>query len=142
MLGKPEWFQPRKYLGWGVYPKTWQGWVYLLIALAILAIFQVMPFWSNTTRAYFTIVWAVVLIIDIADIMIRMKRDEREKIHEALSDRNALWIIIIALIAGVIYQMISSGLTQNVQIDWTIIIALILGLATKAITNIYLDRKD
>jgi len=26
MIGNPEWFQRRKYGGWGIFPKTWQGW--------------------------------------------------------------------------------------------------------------------
>ena len=30
MIAKPEWFNQRKYSGWGVTPRSWQGWAYTL----------------------------------------------------------------------------------------------------------------
>ena len=33
MIGKPEWFERRKYLGWGIHPKTKEGWIYLLFII-------------------------------------------------------------------------------------------------------------
>ena len=35
MFGKPEWFAKKK-LGWGLRPKSWQGWVYTLIWAAVI----------------------------------------------------------------------------------------------------------
>ena len=35
MFGKPEWFVKKK-LGWGLRPKTWQGWVYTLTWAGII----------------------------------------------------------------------------------------------------------
>jgi hypothetical protein len=142
MIGKPEWFKRRKYGGWGLFPSTWQGWVYLAVLLVPFAVFQSLPYWGQQTRIIITIAWAAFLLIDAGDIMIRMKRDEREKIHEAIAERNALWIILVVLIAGASYQIIVSGLAQQVQVDWWIVIALFAGVIAKAISNIYLDKKD
>ena len=74
--------------------------------------------------------------------MFRLKKDEREKLHEAVAERNALWGIMIILIIGVLYQIISSALNQRLEVDWFIIIALFIGLIIKTISNIYLDKKN
>lgn len=36
MIAQKEWFGRRKYTGWGVTPKTWQGWVYIAVAVGLL----------------------------------------------------------------------------------------------------------
>ncbi|MFA5259072.1 MAG: hypothetical protein WC402_03265 [Candidatus Pacearchaeota archaeon] len=142
MIGKPEWFKRRKYSGWGVTPKTWQGWLYIAIVILPFALFQSLPFWDNPTRIAVTVIWAIFLLIDIFDIMIRMKKDERENRHEAVAERNALWAIMIILVIGLIYQVISSSLNNQVIFDPVIAIALIGAVIVKAISNFYLDRKD
>ena len=71
-----------------------------------------------------------------------MIKDEREKIHEAIAERNAMWTMIIVLIAGVGYQAASSTVNKSFMIDPFVIAALVLGLIVKAISNVYLDRKD
>jgi hypothetical protein len=35
MIGNPEWFTYRIF-GWGVAPKTWQGWVYVAVVAAAI----------------------------------------------------------------------------------------------------------
>ena len=35
MIGKPSWFQRRKYGGWGLFPRVWQGWAYLVVAVGL-----------------------------------------------------------------------------------------------------------
>ena len=35
MFGKPHWFRPKRF-GWGLTPVTWQGWVYVLVWIAVL----------------------------------------------------------------------------------------------------------
>ncbi|MFA5724498.1 MAG: hypothetical protein WC979_09665, partial [Candidatus Pacearchaeota archaeon] len=137
-----EWFKRRKYSGWGVTPKTWQGWLYIAIVILPFALFQSLPFWDNPTRIAVTVIWAIFLLIDIFDIMIRMKKDERENRHEAVAERNALWAIMIILVIGLIYQVISSSLNNQVIFDPVIAIALIGAVIVKAISNFYLDRKD
>lgn len=42
MIGKPQWFKYRTF-GWGVAPKTWQGYVYVMLAAAIFGMIAVLP---------------------------------------------------------------------------------------------------
>jgi hypothetical protein len=142
MIGKPEWFSRRKYTGWGFNPKTWQGWVYVLVMVSpIIIIANLQTF--GTVQMIFLIAWAVIFGIDIIDITIHLGRDERERIHEAIAERNTLWAIIAVLAGGIAYQ-VSSGVVSHTmaKVDPVILIALAVGLVVKIISNIYLDRKD
>lgn len=141
MIGNPKWFQRRKYGGWGIYPKTWQGWIYLAVILIPFAIFQSIPIWTTQVRIYVTIGWVLFLLIDVTHIMITLKRDEREFKIEAISERNAAWTMILVIAAGVCYQTINSGLNNSVTVDPFLIAALVLGLIAKALSNIILERK-
>ena len=142
MIGKPEWFQRRKYGGWGISPKTWQGWVYIAVFIIPFVIFHSITFWSNTTRISVTVIWLGLLFFDAFDIMIHLRKDEREYMHEAVAERNAAWVMITLLALGLVYQLISSGLQNKIYFDPVIAIALFGGVAAKAITNIYLDKKQ
>jgi CDP-diglyceride synthetase len=142
MIGKQEWFQRRKYLGWGLHPKTWQGWVYILVFILLAIIIQFLPL-VNITKFIVTSVLILILLIDVIHIMITMKKDERDKKHEAIADRNALWVMLLVIVVGILYQTVNStlnGLTP--EIDYFLISALLVGVIMKCITNIYLDKKD
>ncbi|MFH1246242.1 MAG: hypothetical protein V1489_00510 [Candidatus Liptonbacteria bacterium] len=141
MLGKPEWFGPRKYTGWGATPRTWQGWVYVLVAVAPLALFGALPL-SGSTKPILMGIWAAIFIVDFIDIILRMQRDERERLHEAIAERNALWVIIVVLAVGIAYQAAQSSVLGKPRIDPIILIAVIAGVIVKAVTNIYLDSRD
>lgn len=141
MLGKPNWFQRRKYMGWGLFPKTWQGWAYIAVAIALFILVQFLPL-QEDMKIYITSALVLVMIIDVIDIMRRLKMDERERIHEAIAERNALWTIITVLGAGIGYQAITGALQNSVQIDPILIIALLAGVIAKAISNIYLDKNN
>ena len=141
MIGNPNWFTRRKYGGWGLFPATWQGWVYLIVFIALIFGTQLIPWASEESRMIALSILAIVLVADTIDMMLKMKKDERETIHEALAERNALWIIIFVLIAGVAYQTAESVvLKAGVYIDPVIIIAIVAGWITKAVTNFYLDK--
>jgi hypothetical protein len=142
MIGKPQWFARRKYTGWGFSPRTWQGWVYLVvIILPILIVSQLQV--SSTALTVFLIVWAGMFALDFIDIIIHLQKDERERIHEAIAERNALWVIITVLAIGIAYQAASSTVYHDVvKVDPVILIALGAGLIAKIISNIYLDKKD
>ena len=142
MIGKSEWFRRRKYGGWGIHPKNWKGWTYIGSFIFILLAFQLIPFWSDFTRTLFTGFWALVLVIDVVDIMVKMKKDERDKQHEAIAERNAMWIVSIVLSIGLAYQIILSSIKQEILIDWWLVVALVAGLLAKSVTNYYLDRKN
>lgn len=142
MLGRPEWFERRKYGGWGITPKNWKGWVYAFCMIVPYIVFQIMPFWDDITRLSVTALWIVLLLVDTLDIMIRLRMDEREMLHEAISERNAMWIMTVILIIGLVYQIIVSSIEKKIMIDWWIVIALTIGLIVKAFSNYYLERKN
>lgn len=143
MIGKPEWFKRRKYGGWGIAPKTWQGWVYIAAVIVPFAVFNALPFWSEKTRIIITLAWLALLTIDVAHIMIKMKKDERERLHEAIAERNAVWAMMGILVIGVGFQIARASVLQNFSsVDWFLVAALFAGLIAKSITNVYLDRKD
>jgi cobalamin synthase len=141
MIGRPEWFSRRKYGGWGLFPKTWQGWVYLLVVIGLVVSLQYLPV-VETTRTFLMVAVVIILVADVVDIMRKIPMDEREKLHEAFAERNALWVIITVLAGGVLYQAVISGMEGEVHVDPVIIVALLAGVVTKAISNIYLDRKN
>jgi cobalamin synthase len=141
MIGRPEWFSRRKYGGWGLFPKTWQGWVYLLVVIGLVVSLQYLPV-VETTRTFLMVTVVIILVADVVDIMRKIPMDEREKLHEAFAERNALWVIITVLAGGVLYQAVISGMEGEVHVDPVIIVALLAGVVTKAISNIYLDRKN
>jgi predicted Co/Zn/Cd cation transporter (cation efflux family) len=141
MIGKPEWFSRRKYGGWGFYPKTWQGWVYIIIMVGPFIALQSISALSSETRIIITIIWAVIFGVDAIDIMIRLKKDERERLHEAIAERNAAWFMVIALAIGVAYQVGSSAVHNTFYADPVILIALFGGLLVKLISNVYLEHK-
>lgn len=143
MIGKPEWFKRRKYGGWGIAPKTWQGWVYIAAVIVPFIIFNSLPFWSEKTRIIITLIWLAFLAIDVSHIMVKMKKDERERLHEAIAERNALWIMMGILVIGVGFQIARASVLQDFSsVDWFLVAALFAGLIAKSITNVYLDRKD
>jgi hypothetical protein len=140
MLAKSSWFQKRKYGGWGITPKTWQGWAYLLTFIAILLIFQLLPFWNDFQRAVFTGVWLLILSVDIIQVMIHLKKDELEKIQEAIAERNASWTMAFVLTIGILYQLISSSLNEKIALDPFLALALFGGLIAKSLSYWKLEK--
>ncbi|MBW2975801.1 hypothetical protein KY366_08850 [Candidatus Woesearchaeota archaeon] len=141
MIGKPEWFERRKYGGWGFYPRTWQGWVYLAFVLIPFVVFQALPYWDARTRMIVTTGWAVFLLLDAVHIMVCLKKDERERKIEALAERNAAWVMMLILAAGLLYEIISSSLRQEFKVNWFLVAALFGGMIVKTISNIMLERR-
>ncbi|MCM2325136.1 MAG: hypothetical protein NDI94_01615 [Candidatus Woesearchaeota archaeon] len=140
MIGKPEWFQRRKYSGWGLSPKTWQGYAYIAVLIAILFGLQLLPVAGNT-KVIIMIVFAAIIALDTIDIMMRLKKDEREIVHEAIAERNVAWFIIIVIAVGIAYQSSQSAVLGKNVVDPFLIIAILGGMIVKVASNIYLDRK-
>ena len=141
MIGKPEWFTRRKYGGWGLYPRTWQGWLYMAVIIIPFVIFQSLPYWGNNTRFIVTGIWLAFLLLDTTHLMITLKRDEREYKIEAIAERNAAWTMVLVIVAGILYQVISSALNQQLAVDWFLVAALFGGLIAKSVSNIVLERR-
>lgn len=141
MIAKKEWFQRRKFLGWGVHPSTWQGWAYIIGVILITIIIQSLPLWTNEMKFYITLGFVGFILIDILPLMFQVKRDEREHKIEAVSERNAAWFMVGVLTIGLMYDLIIGGLNQQLNINWFIVIALFGGAFVKTITNIILEKE-
>lgn len=141
MIGKAEWFRRRKYTGWGFTPVTWQGWLYTFVLVLPFIAFT----YFNTASQVWVIalvIWALVFCADFIHIAIHLPKDERDRIHEAIAERNALWMIITVLAVGLAYQAASGAVKGIASVDPVIIVAIVAGLLVKMISNIYLDKKD
>jgi hypothetical protein len=141
MIGKAKWFKRRKYGGWGISPKTWQGWVYVIVVILPFIVFQALPLWGDEIRIIITILWISFLMVDVTHIMFTLNRDEREYKIEAISERNAAWFMVLVLVAGIVYQAITSALNQSVEINWFMVVALFGGAIVKTISNIVMDKR-
>lgn len=140
MIGNPKWFNQRKYTGWGLTPNCWQGWLYIAIAVTPLIILSNLSL-PDTLSPILMGVWAILFIVDFIDIFRKIKKDERDTVHEAIAERNAMWFMIIALAVGVAFQVGQSVVAQKQEVDPVILIALIGAVVTKAITHFYLRNK-
>lgn len=141
MIAKKEWFKRRKYGGWGVSPKTWQGWTYIALIIIPFAIFQALPFWSTKIRLIVTAGWLGFLFLDIIPVMINLNRDEREYKIEAIAERNAAWFMSLVLALGILYELIISALKEEISVNIFLVIALFGGVIIKSISNYRLERQ-
>ena len=123
-------------------PVTWQGWLYVLVAVAPVIAVQYLPDLPRELVIGFFIIWGIVLLVDAIQMRLAASRDEREVAHEAIAERNALWVMLPILAAGFAYEMARSIVLREFAINYFVLIALIAGLATKAVTNLYLDHRD
>jgi len=141
MIAKKGWFVRRKYSGWGFTPKSWQGWAYIAVLIApmiCVSAFQV----DAHTKFIISCIWGAIMLFAFIDIMISVKKDERETLHEAFAERNALWAILTVLVGGILYDVAKGIANNTVIVDPVILIALGAGVITKAVSNFYLDRKN
>ena len=131
MIANPKWFNIRKYTGWGLTPNCWQGWLYLAVFIAPIAIINSISINQNI-KTVFSIAITALLIIDVVHIMSQIKKDEREKLHEAIADRNALWFMIFVLLVAAFVKQI---------IDPIFLIAIVGATLIRAATQLYLRDK-
>jgi hypothetical protein len=140
MIGKPQWFKVRKYGGWGLTPATKQGWLYLAAFILIVLGIQALPI-TEAIKMAATSILGVILVIDVLDIMFHIKKDEREMIHEAISERNAAWAMVASLVVIFGYKNISAALNGYTTFDMLMLTPIFVGVIAKAITNLYLNNK-
>lgn len=105
MIGKSKWFNLRKYSGWGLTPNCWEGWAYIFAFIIPITIISNLNIDSNF-KNIFSISIIAILLIDTLHMMSQIKKDERERLHEAIADRNALWFLLFGLIAWAFIKQI------------------------------------
>lgn len=141
MIGKAEWFKIRKFGGWGVTPATKEGWWYIAGMIVPIIIFQSLPWWSEEIRTVVMLIWVGIISIDVLEIMVRLKKDEREKLHEAIAERNAAWWMIAVIIAGLMAGSIKKAMMGEVYFDPILVTALLGAAVIKSLTHWYLRDK-
>lgn len=141
MLAKKHWFTKRKYGGWGLRPTSWQGWAYIAFMIISLVILQSLPFLDTVGRMIVLLVWLLFFGIDTVDVMIKLERDEMEQKIEAIAERNAAWVMMGALIVGVLYQLISSGMRGELYVDPFLFAALMIGAIVKSISYYVIENR-
>ena len=153
MIGKPQWFQRRKYGGWGLTPKTWQGWVYVAVLAGALGFTMSASISSTAKPAALAIIFAVA-IADMIHIMLQLPKvhDERENYHQLLIERNCSFAAMGAMLAIVVYELFKSGRlmatgNQGVQAIManpalaTVIIVMAAMFVTKVASTLYVKSK-
>jgi hypothetical protein len=141
MIGKPHWFTYRVF-GWGIAPKTWQGFAYVTAAAGIIggataltARSAAMPWVAGGLIA--------LLVIDVLHIMMQLPkvRDERENYHQLLVERNCSFAAVIALASIVLYQTYQNrGMLSGTGTPFDVSLLVVLGamLLAKVGTTLYL----
>ena len=142
IIAKPEWFKKTKYRGWDADIKTWQGAVYVAAVIIVFLVLALNPFMDKMDKVVLIGIWALFFLIDLVDVLWKLKKDEREKIHEAIADRNAAWVMMIVLSLGFFVELIYSALQKSLYVDPFLLIALIAGIIVKIITEYKLDKED
>ena len=135
MIAKSSWFSSRKFGGWGLTPNCWQGWAYIGVIATIIFFINRLNL-PNNWHFWLTMSIAVIVSVDFINVFVHLKKDERDIIHEALAERNAMWFMVFALGIGVVYQV-----STSLNIDPVIIIALLGSVIVKGVTHWYLRNQ-
>lgn len=140
IVARPEWFGIRKYGGWGVSIKTWQGAVYIAAVISFIVLIQLTPL-NTEQRTIITVAWLIFVFIDLFDVMWKVKKDEREYLHEAAVERNAAWAMMTILVIGILTELLYNAMQKRVYVDPFMVTALIIGAIVKSITYYKLEKE-
>ncbi|MBA2710285.1 MAG: hypothetical protein H0U57_06830 [Tatlockia sp.] len=128
----------------GLTPKSWKGWAYILISTIIIGCVSLALHKVDAPEKYqwsISIGLLVLFLLDIIDITRKIKKDERETLHEAFAERNVAWFMSATLSIGVLYQTFISIFKGYFAVDPFIIAAIFGGILIKGLTNWYLSDK-
>ena len=144
MFGKPEWFTYRS-TGWGIAPKTWQGWAYVGVAIALFAALIGSPIPEGMKRILVGFLGGL-LVVDAIAIWAQLGKhhDERQRLHQLIIERNGSVVAVIAVFAVIVFRayqnrnMIGAGTLPFDPLLLAVLGAMVL---TKLISTIYLRFK-
>ncbi|KYC53126.1 MAG: hypothetical protein AMQ22_00433 [Candidatus Methanofastidiosum methylothiophilum] len=142
IIAKPEWFTRRKYGGWGLGIKTWQGAVYMAAMFIALIVLLQLAGDSVETKLLVTGVWMVFLLIDVFDVMWKLKKDERERMHEAIAERNAAWGMMVVITLGIFIEIMYNVMNNSFYVNPFLVGALAVGVIIKSVSNYKLEREN
>lgn len=147
MIGNPKWFKYRIF-GWGIAPKTWQGWAYIAVAAFVIAGTMAMPM-NNVLKAWIFGIVLGIFFLDVLHIMMQLPKttDERENYHQLIIERNCSFAAIVALLGIAMYQAYQNNafFAKNVNLavpfDMTILVVLGAMLFVKIASTLYVRAK-
>jgi hypothetical protein len=140
MIAKATWFNRRKYSGWGLTPKTWQGVLYIILIAGVIAFIQSLSI-NETLKLVLTAGWAVFVLADFLQVMASIKLDEREQKVEAVAERNASWTMVAATVLSILYVSTLGKELKGVELMPILIFPIVAGVVVKGISNFILDRR-
>lgn len=141
MIGKMEWFARRKYSGWGLTPKTWQGFVYVGTIVLGGYIVSNLPLPSGLKLTVSGVIITLV-IADILHIMATIQVDERESKIEALAERNASWAMVGALGLLMVYFHYTGSALTGTQLMPYLVFPMVAGMIAKAVSAFMLQNTE
>ena len=144
MFARAEWFTSRS-TGWGVAPRTWQGWAYLLVFTAIFIALAGSPL-SETAKQILMGFLGAFILVDIVAVWVRMGRhqDERFRMHQLIIERNCSFAAVFSVIAVIGFRIYGSQNTlraDSFPFDPLLLGVLGAMVLTKLVSTIYLKYK-
>ena len=135
MIAKKEWFKPRV-AGWGLRPTTWEGWLYVLIAILLFFGALNLPL-PDLPRIIIAGAVMALFLVDSMIVMFEMykKLDERERKHQQIIETAASYTAVVGLIVALLYR----AFVQNYLDNW-IIGVLIAMVVVKAGVSLHLMK--
>ncbi len=140
MIAKANWFTRRKYTGWGLTPRTWQGFAYIVGIALLAAVIQSLPIIGSIKLTLMGI-WIVFVLVDVLQTMAAIKLDEREQKIEAIAERNASWTMVTATVISVLYISTLGKELKGVELMPILITPVLIGTIAKGLTNYILDKR-
>lgn len=144
MIGKPEWFTPKKF-GWGLGIRRPEGIAYVIVVALFYGAIFVSPL-GNGLKAAAAVVLSALIIADILHIMysVYSHLDEREEKHQLVAERNASFTAVALITVYVVYVISLAALTKSIQsLDALVLpIALLVAMSlAKGGTFLLLERE-
>ncbi len=143
MIGRTEWFTYRV-AGWGVTPRTWQGWVYVLGAIGLFVGLGSLPLPEHTKNIMLGTLGGV-FFLDLIIIWSQLGKvhDERDRQHQIIIERNCSLAAVLGLVGAMFYQTYQHAAStgQGLPFDPLLLVVAGIMVLTKLISTLYYRRK-
>jgi hypothetical protein len=141
MLGRPEWFTYRMG-GWGIAPKTWQGWVYVGVFMALAVGLPSLPIPVPLKNR----IMGMLIGLFLADaiviwVQLGKHHDERQRLHQLIIERNCSFAAVFALLAVMGFRVYQNrDMTAAGAFPFDPLLLAVLGamVLTKLVSTLYL----
>lgn len=156
MISKPEWWTYRK-MGWGLAPKTWHAWAYILVFVGLVGFFNGLAYLNILTYEMAQGLSMILTFLVVADTLHTMfslpkVHDERQNKHQLVIERNSSYAAIFALMVLALYDSIQyslkvmdgyvpTGIEMYIPFDWRIGVVLLAMVLAKGVSSWYVERK-